>query len=225
VNVLLIGMTGDIRLLAAALAEVGAYTSLAFGIEEGVERAVAERPDLTVVELLDPTDALSLRQTQLLEGWTPAIILAPRDQRPDVNLPVMDWPDDVTALAAQMRQWIHERQDERRVDAAPSRSDPVVVGALRIDPRSAQAYVDGRDVKLTAAEFRILHALALAEGAPLARAELSQRTAVSGGRTITTQIRRIRQKLEQAGASSGYVATQTGHGYFLSSDASTTKKV
>ena len=85
-------------------------------------------------------------------------------------------------VAAQIRQLAQPREEPAHIDTESAPADVVIAGDLTIDARSTQAYVAGRDVELTAAEFRILHALAGAGGEALNRAELSRRCAIAGGR-------------------------------------------
>ena len=52
------------------------------------------------------------------------------------------------------------------------RGETIEIEELVVDPRSFQAYVDGENVGLTPAEFRLLYALASEQGRVLTRDEL-----------------------------------------------------
>ena len=87
-------------------------------------------------------------------------------------------------------------------------------GALTIDPEQYEATVDGRQLSLTATEFRLLHHLAAHPGHAQNRDELLD---VIWGedkfvtpRTVDTYIRRLREKLGPAGE---MIQTLRGVGY------------
>lgn len=89
----------------------------------------------------------------------------------------------------------------------------IKAGPLSIDPERFSASVDGIDIGLTAAEFRILAALAQSRGRALSRSILLSRIgceAETGSRTIDTHVRRLRMKLGRYG---GLIETIRGYGY------------
>jgi two-component system response regulator RstA len=218
-NVLVIGTTGEARILAGALGDLGFYSSMAFGLEAGVERVIDEKPDAVALEMAEPTSAL-LTQARLLAGWTKVILLSSRGDPSDLNnpdLPAVFWPDDPTVAAAQIG-FLLDATPEGSGDVLRSLTEPLVRGDLRIDPRSMQAYIEKRTVDLTTAEFRLLHALALANGTPVHRSELSRRAGVADTRVIDVMVGRIRRKLEAVGASQDYVGTRVKQGYYFSSE-------
>ena len=82
-----------------------------------------------------------------------------------------------------------------------------------------QAYVEGRSAHLTATEFRLLYTLAREGGRVVSRDELLQR--IWGrrrgyrDRTVDVFVRKVRDKLEAAGARRTYIQTRYGVGYKL----------
>lgn len=97
------------------------------------------------------------------------------------------------------------------IEAAPVPADRL--GALQLDVPGHRARVDGRDVHLTALEFRILEVFVRTNGRAVTRAQLQAEiwgpTAVTA-RAIDTHIKRMRQKLGKAG---DYIETLRGYGY------------
>ena len=87
-------------------------------------------------------------------------------------------------------------------------------GALRVDPDSHRASVDGREITLTAKEFQLLVALMGRPGRVMTRERLldevwgSDITVTS--RTIDTHLKRLREKLGRAG---DLIETVRGVGY------------
>jgi hypothetical protein len=212
-RLLVIASTGEARILVGALGELGYYASIAFGLDEGVERVMAERPDAVAVEVAEPVNGLVLSQARLLCGWTKVVLLGSRAAQPEPGLTTVFWPDDPTSAAAEIKAVLG---DAASISVPASRTEQLIADDLTIDPRSTQAYVAGRAVELTAAEFRLLHTLALAEGAPVHRSELSRRAGVADTRVVDVMVRRVRKKLEQAGASTRYIETRVGQGYYFS---------
>ncbi len=87
-------------------------------------------------------------------------------------------------------------------------------GALTIDPEQYEATVDGRQLSLTATEFRLLHHLAAHPGHARNRDELLDiiwgEDKFVTPRTVDTYIRRLREKLGPAG---DMIQTLRGVGY------------
>jgi two-component system phosphate regulon response regulator PhoB len=92
----------------------------------------------------------------------------------------------------------------------------VAAGRLRVDTAGHRVWVDGREVGLTALEFRLLTTLLGREGRFQSRDTLLQDVWGLRGRietrTVDTHIQRLRRKLGPVGA---YVQTLRGVGYRL----------
>lgn len=95
---------------------------------------------------------------------------------------------------------------------------PVRVGDLEIDLWARQARVGGRDVGLTATEFRVLAALARHPGRTFTREELVARAFGPDyeglDRTVDVHITNLRRKLEP-GREPQFILTSHGLGYRL----------
>jgi two-component system phosphate regulon response regulator PhoB len=102
--------------------------------------------------------------------------------------------------------------------AAPARRR-LVAGTLEVDPDGHHVYVAGEEVSVSALEMRILVYLFDARGIVRTRHDLL--TQVWGyqpevnSRTVDTHVKRLRQKLGQAGA---LIETVRGLGYRLTDD-------
>ncbi len=85
---------------------------------------------------------------------------------------------------------------------------------LSVDPEAHQVWVDGSEVALTALEFRLLHTLLSRRGRVQTRSQLLEDVwgvhAEVTTRTVDTHVKRLREKLGDAGA---YVETIRGVGY------------
>ncbi|HET9268976.1 MAG TPA: response regulator transcription factor [Vicinamibacterales bacterium] len=112
----------------------------------------------------------------------------------------------------------------RRAPDAGAVPTPVRVGDLEIDLWARQARVNGRDVGLTATEFRVLAALARHPGRTFTREELVARAFGPDyeglERTVDVHVTNLRRKLEP-GREPQFILTSHGLGYRLASgDAS-----
>ena len=99
------------------------------------------------------------------------------------------------------------------------RGETIEIEELVVDPRSFQAYVDGENVGLTPAEFRLLYALASEQGRVLTRDELLQRIwgrrLMRRDRTVDVFVRKLREKIDKRAPRHSFVHTRYGVGYKL----------
>ncbi len=102
----------------------------------------------------------------------------------------------------------------RRSGSTPSDSTPLKMGPLTLDIASHRFYVDGKEVSLTALEFRLLEHLMARLGRVQSREQLLQEVwGLSSSletRTIDTHVMRLRDKL---GSARAYLETVRGVGY------------
>ena len=98
-----------------------------------------------------------------------------------------------------------------RVEGEPSL---IKFGRLRIDRDAHRAWVDDAEISLTALEFRLVHAFLSRRGRVQTRdALLSDVWGIEADvttRTVDTHVKRLREKLGEAGA---YIETLRGVGY------------
>ena len=91
------------------------------------------------------------------------------------------------------------------------------VGELTVDPSTRAVRLGGREVRLSAKEFALLHALAVEPGRVLSKTELLRDVwgyaSIGATRTVDAHVCRLRKKL--AGGSREYVANVRGVGYRL----------
>jgi DNA-binding response OmpR family regulator len=91
------------------------------------------------------------------------------------------------------------------------------VGELTVDPSTRAVRLAGREVRLSAKEFALLHALALEPTRVLSKAELLRDVwgfaSLGTTRTIDAHVCRLRKKL--VGGARAYVVNARGVGYRL----------
>jgi DNA-binding response OmpR family regulator len=116
------------------------------------------------------------------------------------------YPELVARVAAVLRRAVGRRQ--RGV---------IRVGELTVDPSTRAVRLAGREVRLSAKEFALLHALAVEPCRVLSKAELLRDVwgfaSLGTTRTIDAHVCRLRKKL--VGGSRPYVANVRGVGYRL----------
>lgn len=109
----------------------------------------------------------------------------------------------------------------RRVEPKKAGDNAKLVesGALRLDCEGRRAYIDGREIGLTAKEFEVLELLMLNPNKVYSRESLLK--LVWGAdypgdvRTVDVHIRRLREKIEASPSEPQYVHTKWGVGYYF----------
>jgi two-component system phosphate regulon response regulator PhoB len=204
------------------LVREGYAVSLAEDGESAVEQALKLNPALVVLDLMLPTiDGLEvcrrLRQHPATQQ-TPVIMVTAKGEESDVVLGLGLGADDYIAKPFKPHELVARTRAvlRRTRQAAVGKQDQraVVAGALRIDPSSHRATLEGQELPLTATEFRILHFLASRPGRVFTRDQI---LAASIGanvvvleRNIDVHIRSIRKKL---GAQRDLIETVRSIGY------------
>jgi two-component system phosphate regulon response regulator PhoB len=109
----------------------------------------------------------------------------------------------------------------RRSNEEPTPQECSSFGCLRLDPLAHRAFVNEKEVTLTALEYKLLYTLLLRRGRVQTRDTLLNDvwgiSADVTTRTVDTHIKRLREKMGPAG---DYIETVRGVGYRFKSDAS-----
>jgi len=190
----------------------------------------AERPALIVLDLMLPElDGLSvIRAVRLAADDTPVIILSARGAVADRISGLASGADDYlpkpfspAELVLRVKRILARTTSAHELPKAAGSSGPsevLVHGDLVIDQARHSAMIAGRDVPLTAVEFRLLVALLEADGRVLTRDQLLD--AVYGQdaeavleRTIDVHVGRLRDKLDDTAAEPRYITTVRSVGY------------
>ena len=163
-----------------------------------------ETPDLLVLDIMMPkVDGIEVTRrlkADVLASRIPILMLT--------SLGAVD--DKVKGLDAGADDYVVKPFTASHLDAriravlrrmgAPDRAEPaVVVGGLRIDPRSREVSVEGQSVDLTRKEFDLLLALARKAGQVVSKrellAEVWQLPWGGGDRTVDVHLSWLRRKL------------------------------
>jgi two-component system phosphate regulon response regulator PhoB len=187
----------------------------------GALRAASEapRPDLILLDLMLP-DLSGLevcRELRRREDTRdiPIIMVTARGEEIDRVVGFEVGADDYVVKPFSARELVLRVRAVLRRGAQPDdAARPVVFGRLRIDPAAHQVWVDDEERALTALEFKLLVTLHARKGRVQSRETLLSDvwgiTADVTTRTVDTHVKRLREKLGDAGS---YIETVRGAGY------------
>jgi DNA-binding response OmpR family regulator len=190
---------------------------------EALDRALAEPPDLVVLDLMLPgMDGLEVCRRLRAIAPVPIVMLTARSQESDrilgLDLGADDYvskPFSTKELVARVRAVLRRAQGPLDPGAqGPGRVH--VDGDLEVDVAAREARLAGEVVGLTAREFELLAFLARHPRRAFTREEVLEN--VWGYRygdtsTVTVHVRRLREKIEPDPAHPVRIVTVWGVGY------------
>jgi two-component system phosphate regulon response regulator PhoB len=186
---------------------------------EGLRLAQTEKPDLVILDLMMPgmdgkEVCRRLRQSETTRT-IPILMLTALASETDRIIGFELGADDYLTKPFSTRELVLRVQAIlRRTQEPVAGGGRLSLGELLIDPERHRAEAAGRDLELTATEFRLLHHLAAHAGKVQTREVLLERVwgyAYEGyARTVDTHVRRLRKKL---GELADLIETVRGIGY------------
>lgn len=220
-RVLVIEDEGDLaEVLRYNLAAAGFDVALAARGGDGLRQAAQVTPDLVLLDLMLPdvsgTDVCRALKADARTRHVPVIILTAKGEEIDRVVGFELGAEDYVVKPFSVRELTLRVQAVLRRTAARGADDAATIefGALRIDRGAHRLWVDGREVELTALEFKLLTVLYERRNRVQTRAQLLDDvwgiTADVTTRTVDTHVKRLREKLGRAG---DYVETVRGVGY------------
>ena len=149
-------------LVANYLQRAGFRTSTAFDGDMAVERALAERPDVVVLDLgLPGRDGLEVCREIRRHSDCYIIMLTARHEEIDKLIGLSSGADDYMTKPFSARELVARvqvllrRPRADRVVEEPART----IGLLRIEPDGRRVFVDAVEVEVTRTEFDLLNVL------------------------------------------------------------------
>jgi two-component system, OmpR family, KDP operon response regulator KdpE len=208
------------RFLRASLASRGYQLLEATTVREAQQLATSHLPDLFLLDLGLP-DGDGIELTRALRGWThaPIIVISARGREEDkvdaLDAGADDYltkPFGVNELLARIRVAL------RHAQAAPAEEPALEVGPLRIDLARREVTAEGREVRLTPTEFKLVVLLARNAGKVLTHGHILRE--IWGPRSTQAHLVRVhmaelRRKLEADPARPRLLLTEVGVGYRL----------
>jgi len=226
-RILVVDDEADITALVAYhLAKAGYRVSTAANGTDALRSAREERPDVVVLDLMLPgvsgLDVLAELRRRPESRDVGVILLTARRDEPDRIKGLTLGADDYLTKPFSPDELVLRVQALLRRLTAPAVAggSMLVVGPMVIDRSATRVTVDGKEVVLTASEFKLLVTLVERRGRVQSRAQLLQ-AALDGQpdiqtRTIDMHIVRLRTKLGEVGK---LIETVRGFGYrFIGTD-------
>jgi DNA-binding response OmpR family regulator len=178
-----------------------------------------ERPDLVILDIMLPDSdgyeiCKALRNHSEL-AQIPIIFLTARASETDRILGLELGANDYIVKPFFIRELVARVKNQLRTQPTPSRS--IRAGALELDRASCRVQLSGKELALTATEFRLLDFLMSRPGVVYSREQLLD--AVWGhdravtDRTVDVYILRLRQKIEADPANPSFIRAVRGFGY------------
>ena len=190
--------------------------------EAGLERALQEKPDLVLLDIMMPKlDGFAVcAELRRLAHTEPILMLTAKGQVGDrvsgLDAGADDYlvkPFSTDELLARVRALLRRTQRQNKSVRE------LVLGDVRIDLVLQRAWRGRQELQLTAKEFAMLRLLAEAEGEPITRERFLDLVWGYGAfpttRTVDNHIASLRAKLEPDPAQPRWLKTVHGVGYRL----------
>jgi len=208
--------------LADCLKSEGYRVLTAADGESGLQRALAEKPDLILLDIMLPRlDGFALcAELRRLANPVPILMLTAKGQVEDrvtgLNAGADDYlvkPFSTEELLARVRAILRRFQKQT---AAPT---TLILGDVRIDFVQQRAWRKKKSLHLTAKEFAMLRLLLATPGEPVSRERFLDVVWDYGAfpttRTIDNHIASLRGKIERQPEAPHWIQTVHGVGYRL----------
>jgi DNA-binding response OmpR family regulator len=187
---------------------------------EGLERALAESPDLVVLDVMMPhMSGLEVcRQLRAKRPSIPIIMLTARGQEVDKVVGLELGADDYVTKPFSIRELLARvRAILRRTAAVPKNQDQHSFGDVEVDLHRRRVLRSGKLLDISSKEFELLKYFICHSGETLSRDRLLEDVwgydNYPSTRTVDTHLVRLRQKLEPDPEQPQYFLTVHGTGY------------
>ena len=186
----------------------------------GLERAVAESPDLVILDVMMPRmSGLDVcKQLKSKRPSIPIIMLTARGQEVDKVVGLELGADDYVTKPFSIRELLARvKAVLRRAHAAPKNDEKYAFGEVEVNLRSCQVSRKGNALEFSSKEFELLKYFLIHPGETLSRDRLLEDVwgydHFPTTRTVDAHIVRLRQKLEPKPEEPRFILTVHGTGY------------
>ncbi len=187
--------------------------------KEALAQARDKSPDLIILDIMLPKmSGLEVCKELRRSGTNiPIIILSAKAEETDKVLGLELGADDyITKPFSPRELLVRVKAVLRRAESTPNGESLYEVDGIRIDFKKYQAFKDEKEVKLTAAEFKILRLLVDNINEPVSRHKILSAIWTDEAvttRTVDTHIWNLREKLEKDPANPTHIITVHRIGY------------
>lgn len=187
--------------------------------QEGLALVRERHPDLVILDLMLPdtpgTEICKALKSDPATSAIPVIMLTARGEEIDRVVGFELGAEDYVVKPFSVRELVLRiRAILRRSKTEPPGAKTIEFGCLRIDRDAHRVWVEGKEIELTALEFRLLVLLYDRRNRVQTRAQLLDEvwgmTATVETRTVDTHVLRLREKI---GRARDYIETVRGVGY------------
>ncbi len=212
--------------LSIALQAEGFVTRVYQDSELALKALLDNPPNLAIFDIKMPKmDGLELLRRLREKSALPVIFLTSKDEELDEALGLAMGADDYVVkpfsqrlLVARVRAILRRASlNASPADTEEDLPDPIVRGALIMDPARHSVTWNGTPVSLTVTEFLLLEALANRPGVVKTRSQLMdaayQDDVFIDDRTIDSHIKRLRRKFREVDGEFAGIDTLYGAGY------------
>jgi two-component system, OmpR family, KDP operon response regulator KdpE len=206
--------------LLRALRERGHAVAASHTAMDGLQTALAERPDLIVLDLgLPDLDGRELLRMLRAVSAVPVIVATARDDETEIVRVLDAGADDYIVkpfsagqLDARIRAVLRRTGEQPKIK-------PVQVGQLTIDATTRVAILANRSLDLSKKEFDLLHYLASRPGEVVSKQELLatvwEQPLGGADKTVDVHLSWLRRKLGETASKPRYLRTVRGVGIKL----------
>jgi DNA-binding response OmpR family regulator len=203
-----------------SLKQDGFQVSLAYRLEEARDLLNSRPFDLVLLDLgLPDGSGYELCKEVRTAGDTPIIILSARDEEASIVLGLDLGADDYITKPFRLRELISRMKAVLRRQGPVEAGDRTLTcGDVTVFTQQVKVYKNGREVLLTALEYRLLLTLILNQGRVLTRSQIlgsiwDVDDDFVNDNTLTVYIKRLREKLEDDPQNPALIKTVRGLGY------------
>jgi two-component system alkaline phosphatase synthesis response regulator PhoP len=186
----------------------------------GLERAIAESPDLVILDVMMPRmSGLDVcKQLKSKRPSIPIIMLTARGQEVDKVVGLELGADDYVTKPFSIRELLARvKAVLRRSRTAPKTDEKYSFGEVEVNLRSCQVSRKGRALDFSSKEFELLKYFLIHPGETLSRDRLLEDVwgydRFPTTRTVDAHIVRLRQKVEPKPEEPRFILTVHGTGY------------
>ena len=190
-------------------------------VKDALELIRREEIDLYILDLTLPDGSgYDVCKKIREKGNVPVIILTAFDDEANAVMGLELGADDYISKPFRLKELMARIRSVMRRYAGDRNDVSVRVRDLVIHPGEARVYKNGKEVELTAMEYRLLLVFLNNRGIVLSRNRILENIwDVSGDfvndNTLTVYIKRLRNKIEEDAASPEYIKTVRGLGYMM----------
>jgi DNA-binding response OmpR family regulator len=209
-----------IDMLTLSLRKADFVVSNAADGARGLRLAREESPALVILDLMLPKmpglEVCKLLKTDGATKHIPIIMLTAKAEEIDRIVGLEFGADDYVTKPFSPREMVLRIKAVLRRGKGEIAEEPLTAGLIRLDPVRHHVSVNGRPVRLTSVEFKLLNMLMVRRGRVQARDRLLNEVwgyeSAIDTRTVDTHVRRLRKKL---GKAADAIETVRGFGYRL----------